>query len=726
MLTQLDIQSAIYRSDEALLENLLGPALGDRLISAISVYRSTGERLWATSSLDSIQPPELTLDRLRSDVSPAALHSRVIAGAGITHAPGVWSAIVASGSYVHLTIPVASAINPTAIGVSDLDFAKALLQHKDSKSKIVMGYTHAAISQSSLLSASLRELQLPLATISLSALLIFLAIYIVTRRLAGSLRDLAQLADDVAAGNIDAAVNVEGSSEIKDVARVLNSVIGGFNRRQHEIETGQQLLNLKVAERTSQLSERDSALDKATAEVIAARSKLQHLSHYDTVTSLPNQSLFFEQLDLLLGLGEREQQPLTLLVINLDNLSQLKETFGYVAGDTLLRKIGERITTCVRSSDLVSFNPESGPRIDVARLGGDEFTVVLSRSGDSQSAEDVAERILTSLTDSIEAGSNVLQMIPSIGIASAPADADNREDLLRAATTAMHKARMAVECSIVTYDKSMRVLGGLDKRELLADLQCAIDRVQLTLHYQPQVDAINGSVSGAEALIRWQHPEFGFVPPSVFLPLAEQCGYISVLGDWVLQEAIGQWLRFSGAALNLPRLTINVSAQEFGVDFAARLKVLMQESGVPANVLELGLSERVLQDGGPGTLEALETIKEAGVCLAIDDFGASGSALTYLTQAPIDRLCLDRVFVHGCGDGGAGANLVAGLIALGGKLNMEIVAEGVETMEQYHFLRSCGVGLVQGHLFSEPLPAHEFAKLLSPWHFMAQVQRQLA
>jgi EAL domain-containing protein (putative c-di-GMP-specific phosphodiesterase class I) len=265
---------------------------------------------------------------------------------------------------------------------------------------------------------------------------------------------------------------------------------------------------------------------------------------------------------------------------------------------------------------------------------------------------------------------------------------------------------------------------GLDHLKLESDLRKAIDRDELLLHYQPQVDTTNGSIVGAEALLRWEHPEYGLVPPFRFIPLAEEIGLIEELGDWVLVETCRQMKEFREQGLELPRVAINVSVFQFSSLFIERVKEVLAQADLPASMLELGLSEAVLMDNDKSTIEALQELRELGVYLSVDNFGTSYAPLDYLGRCPLDELKIDRSFVVDCDIKEENARLVKAIISLAKSLDLRMVAEGVETEGEYQFLINNGARVMQGYMFSKPVPAEELQRLLVvPWHFMTQIQR---
>ena len=387
--------------------------------------------------------------------------------------------------------------------------------------------------------------------------------------------------------------------------------------------------------------------------------------------------------------------------------------------------MGARLSGCVRESDVVAHYVESGPRIDVSRLGGDEFTVVLNQIDCPESAGMVARRLLDALSQPIVIGGHELVVTPSIGIAVAPGDANDVDGLLKAADTAMYHAKAAGKNNCLFYHSDMDA-ASVDRLQLESDIRRALERNEFILHYQPQVDTRNGTVVGAEALVRWEHPDKGMIPPFRFIPLMEEMGFIGALGEWVLREACRQMKSFEQMGLNLPKVAVNVSALQFNPAFIRSVKEVLHETGLAPSKLELELTEGVVMDDASSTMQALAELKALGVSLSIDDFGTGYSSLSYLSRFPLDELKIDRSFVTEFDKSDNDASLVIAIIAMARSMNLRLVAEGVETHEQYHFLISNGAHVIQGYLFSKPVPAAELRPLLAPWHFMEQIQSMAA
>ncbi|MEJ2532827.1 MAG: EAL domain-containing protein [Halioglobus sp.] len=720
VLSRPDLQWHVYGRNEERLGQVLGDFLELPAIRAVAVYDGLGEQLADRFDADTTARRLPPLEKVRGDRSTTDTVLVGLDERGKPTGTGLLSSYFNSDTLLHLSIPIFSAFNPGQRGLGEQDFGAALAAPRGA-SRFVVGYLQAGVGRGALLDAIRPGVgRIFLIGIAFTLLCGAAALYM-NRRITAPLSQLARLADDVASGQLKKPVEIEGTGEIREIAHVLNSVIGGLTSYKKEMDVGNQLLNMKVEERTSQLSLRDEELSRAAEEVTETRNKLRQMSYYDTLTSLPNRRLFTEQLELLLRLSQRNGQPLALLFVDLDNFNRVNESLGHSAGDLFLRQVGQRLTECVRESDTVAHCVEAGSRIDVSRLGGDEFTVVLNQLDSPESAGVVAQRIIDALAEPVVIDGHELVVTPSVGIAIAPRDARDVEGLLRAAGTAMYHAKGSSTEDFLFYEGKMG-RNGVERIRLEADLRKAIERGQLLLHYQPQVDTLSGSIAGAEALLRWEHPEHGLVPPYTFVGIAEEIGLIRELGDWVLVEACRQMKAFTEAGLKLPRMAVNVSALQFSPDFAGRVREILQEAGLEPCALELGLTEEIMADTGNGIREVLGDLKELGVYLSVDDFGTRHAPLDYLGSHPLDELKIDRRFVAGCGREGRGANLVAAIIALAESLNLRVVAEGVETPAQFHFLSDSGAHVMQGYLFSEPVPPDQLQQMLAPWHFLEQIQ----
>jgi diguanylate cyclase (GGDEF)-like protein len=716
------LQLDLYYQDRQGIAGVLGELLEVPGIAYAAVYDVAGELLAYRSPTGAFPEDAPPLQALRRGASSTEGSDLVLDGEHQPAAMGVLGLLVGEDYFRHLTRPIFSVVNPLEQGHTQADFAASVLRPEEVSSLFVIGYLHVAVSRLALLISTVPVMA---PTLLVSALLVLLASYItlsLTRRFTASLTGLARVADEVASGGLAKPVQVQGSSEIKEIATILNGIVTGLSSYKTRMDVDHQLLSMKVEERTSQLTRRNQELNQAVKEVTETKDRLRQMAYYDSLTTLPNRQLFTEQLDLLLRLAQRNDEMLGLLFIDLDNFKRINDSLGHRAGDLLLREVAVRLSGCVRDSDLVAHYVESGPRIDVSRLGGDEFTVVLNQLQAAEDAGLVAQRLIDALVQPVVIEGHELVVTPSIGIAVASRDAADVDGLLKAADTAMYHAKSRGKNNYLYYNSDMDA-AGVDRLQLEADIRKALEQEEFVLHYQPQVDTRTGAVVGAEALIRWEHPDKGMIPPFKFIPLVEEMGLIHQMGDWVLREACRQMKRFETQGVKLPKVAVNVSALQFNPAFIRSVQRILLETGLDPARLELELTEGVVMDDGKSTLQGLDELKELGVSLSIDDFGTGYSSLSYLSRFPLDELKIDRSFVIEFDKSENDASLVVAIIAMARSMNLRLIAEGVETLEQYRFLTRNGAHVIQGYLFSKPVPADELQPLLAPWHFMEQIHQ---
>ena len=723
VLSQPQLQLAIYYRDTQNLKASLNKFLFSDAIRYVAIVDELGNNLARKEqprSLGSFQPVNVT--GLRRDLSP--LVQGISSRASDLSPPPyeLLAALIGGEQFTDVTIPVFSAVNPNDENLTRGDFGRALADPDSVESLHVIGYVYLVISTTLILVSLAQFIAIALTTFVSIALVCSLITMVVSRRITAPLTRLATIADGISSGEIDQDVQVDGSGEVRQIATMLNTIIGSLNTYKTKMDVDHQLLSMKVEERTAQLSKRNKELNTAVREVTETKDRLRKMAYFDSLTSLPNRRLFTEQLQLLLKLTKRNQQMLALLFLDLDNFKRINDSLGHSAGDLLLREVASRLAGCVRDSDVVAHYVDGGSKIDVSRLGGDEFTVVLNQIESPEAAAMVAQRLIESLAAPMIIDGHELVVTPSIGIALAPRDGGNVEGLLKAADTAMYHAKDTGKNNYLFYSSDMDA-AGVERLKLETDLRKAVERNELILHYQPQVDTNTGSVVGVESLIRWQHPKHGLVPPFKFIPLAEEMGLIDDLGDWVLREACRQMKAFEKLGFNLPKIAVNVSALQFNPLFISRVAQALEEFELKPSSLELELTEGVVMNNAQDTIQALEDLKRLGVSLSIDDFGTGYSSLSYLSRFPLDELKIDRSFVIDFDKSDTDASLVIAIIAMGKSMNLSLVAEGVETHEQYHFLTQNGAHIIQGYLFSKPVEAKDLAPMLVPNHFKRQIEK---
>jgi diguanylate cyclase (GGDEF)-like protein/PAS domain S-box-containing protein len=437
--------------------------------------------------------------------------------------------------------------------------------------------------------------------------------------------------------------------------------------------------------------------------------RIRHMAHHDALTDLPNRVLLYDRVGQLLARARRGGQMLAVLFIDLDRFKNVNDSLGHQVGDRLLQLVAERLRACVRESDTV------------ARLGGDEFVVVVPDLAQPADAAGVAQKLLESLAQPFRIDSHDLHITPSVGICAYPDDGEDVETLMRNADTAMYHAKEMGRNNYQFFTAGMNA-AAQHRLALENDLRRALERAELTLHYQPQLDLKTGDIIGFEALARWRHPERGMVPPAQFIPVAEDSGLINRLGEWVLEQACAQAEQWRRAGMPRLQVAVNLSAQQFRREGVAQtVASVLRQTGLPAHCLELEITESVIiQQAGEAVVKLTE-LNEMDVQLSLDDFGTGYSSLSYLKRFPIDKLKIDQSFVRDISTDPDDAAIVTAIIAMAHSLGLEVIAEGVETAEQLAFLKLLGCDKAQGYYFSKPLPAEEFESLLRDWTPRARV-----
>ena len=442
-----------------------------------------------------------------------------------------------------------------------------------------------------------------------------------------------------------------------------------------------------------------------------AEERIQYLSYYDSLTGLPNRTLFEERLPQALSLAQRNNQMLAVMFLDLDRFKNINDTLGHSAGDQLLRGVAQRLTGRIRGSDTL------------ARFSGDAFALLftqISRSNDiaklanraRRDTAEIVEDILTSLKSPFNLDGQELFVTASIGISVFPRDGVSSETLIQNAGAALSRVKEQDGNGHQFYAAEMNAKA-LQRLTLENDLRRAIERREFVLHYQPQVDAASGRILAVEALIRWQHPELGFVSPADFIPVAENNGLMIPIGEWTLREACAQARSWQKEGLHPVRMAINLSARQFEQsDLLAMVGEVLKETQLDPDFLEFEITESAVMRDAERAIDIMHRLKEMRIQIAIDDFGSGYSSLSYLKRFPIDRLKIDQSFVREATNNSTDAAIIMAIITLAQNLKLKVIAEGVETEEQLGILRSLGCDEIQGYLFSKPLPASLLKQLL--------------
>ncbi len=438
------------------------------------------------------------------------------------------------------------------------------------------------------------------------------------------------------------------------------------------------------------------------SESLEMKAKMSRLALHDALTELPNRTLLSDRITQAIALAHRHGNQFATFFLDIDRFKHINDTCGHMAGDQVLRSMARRLVSCVRDTDTVS------------RLGGDEFVVLISEIDDTADALAIAEKIRAAVAGSHSNTSHDTHVTVSIGISVYPYDGMNEETLFKNADIALNHAKRngRDQTQLFTRDMNRRAV---ERRALETDLRSALERGEFALHYQPKVNISTGKMTGAEALLRWHHPERGTLLPGLFVPIAEQCRLMVPIGQWVLREACRQTQAWRVDGLTLARIAVNISAIEFQTKgFLDNVKATLKQTGFDPNGLELELTESVLMESTESTTALLEELKGMGTQLAIDDFGTGYSSLSYLSRFPVNTLKIDQSFVRKIHSDSRCATIVSTVINMGKSLNHQVVAEGVETPEQLAFLRAqcCDEG--QGYHFDKPLTADAFRERLHP------------
>ncbi len=475
-------------------------------------------------------------------------------------------------------------------------------------------------------------------------------------------------------GDYSVRVEVPASADVGTLALAFNNMLDRIEKRERELET-------EIAERRR------------------VEARLDRLAHFDPVTLLHNRHYFNDRLEAAVLRSRQTNQRAVLMFIDLDNFKTVNDTLGHVIGDELLRLVARQLSAELRQDDVI------------ARIGGDEFAILLENVHDPATAPAVAARCLATLGKPMLVHGHDIRIGASIGISSCPNDAQDMHTMLKYADTAMYYAKNNGKNAYRLFTPDMQ--DNAQKRFTLDNnLRRALERNEFLLHYQPQVDLHSGAIIGAEALVRWCHPELGLVSPADFIPLAEESGLIVPIGAWVIRQACHELKQWHDAGHRV-RMSINLSGRQLKEPgMVASILATLDDTGIDAHAIVLELTESMLMDASPAVVERLHLLKRAGIELALDDFGTGYSSMSYLKTLPIGSLKIDQTFVRDLPDDAEDAAITKAIIAMARSLRMNVVAEGIETEEQSQFLRENGCDKAQGYLYSRPVPATQMRQML--------------
>ncbi len=443
-----------------------------------------------------------------------------------------------------------------------------------------------------------------------------------------------------------------------------------------------------------------SRIVELQSQLLGMRDELEDQATHDFLTGLPNRLLFGDRLTQKLAEATRHKNMLSMMFLDLDRFKLVNDALGHNVGDKLLVQSADRIKSCLRDVDTV------------ARMGGDEFTIILSDIHDPLDASEVADRIVQSFSPPFKIDDHVLYVTTSIGISTYPKDGTDVDTLVRNADTAMYRAK---EQGGNCYHYSTEMLAGAPSAQMKLEnaLRIALDKNEFVLHYQPKVNCKTGVMLGAEALVRWQHPEMGLLFPVQFIPLAEESGLVVPLGEWVLTEACTQNKKWQDEGLMPMEVAVNISVKQLTHgDFVATVKRVLEETGLNPEYLGLELTETTIMNNTSQAVGILQELRAMGVRVSIDDFGTGHSSLSYLKNPPMDTIKIDRSFLKNIASDPDNAAIAGAVIAMAHSMNLRVVAEGIETLEQLDFLRSLNCDEMQGYFISRPVGADNFKQIM--------------
>lgn len=434
--------------------------------------------------------------------------------------------------------------------------------------------------------------------------------------------------------------------------------------------------------------------------LIAHNHKIPYFAHFDALTALPNQLMFYDQARRLLALAKRRELPLGLIIIDIDRFHEVNQTLGHISGDELLRQVAGRLSGLVRESDILG------------RLGGDVFAVLLPDLADTVQAGIVARRFVETLIMPVRVDGQEIFATASIGVVFYPQDGHDAHELVSNAELAVRHAKQRGRNNYEVYSPTLHI-NIRDRLMLETDLRNATLRNEFVLYYQPKVSCASGRITGVEALIRWQHPRRGIVPPEQFIPLLEETGLIVPVGRWVLREACRQAAEWQAGGLDLPSVAVNLSARQLQSEtLLGDVAGTLATTGLKPVCLDLEITESMLMHNAESAIRMLGALKQTGVTLSLDDFGTGYSSLAYLKRFPLDAVKVDRSFVQDIAADSDDASITRAVITMAHHLKLKVVAEGVETAEQLALLISHQCDIIQGYFFARPMPAADMGELL--------------
>ncbi len=493
-----------------------------------------------------------------------------------------------------------------------------------------------------------------------------------------------------------------------------------LNKSRMEIEESVHQKYRQMLGRYDEFGELAKAFRELDSNLRASNLRLSFIAYHDSLTGLANRHTFSIFLHKTIAAAQRHDFNVALLYIDIDGFKEVNDTLGHEAGDSVLKDIADRLNGVLRGEDLVadfSTYSQHVTSTKVSRIGGDEFAIVISHLDHPEHAAVIALRLLQVMEPAFELNADRFQLGASIGISLYPQNGSDAQELLKCADIAMYQSKRQGRNRYEYYNRSIDE-EALRRNRLIKDLRQAIDEKRLEIHYQPQIQIRGHKTIGFEALLRWYHLDEGFIPPDTFIPLAEETGLIQQLGEYVVYEVCRQYHEWSQQGLAPPRIAVNVSPFQFTekCDIATYISQTLQDFDLPGNMLEVEVTETAIMQSKRIHLSQLEALKALGLNISMDDFGTGYSSLASLRDLPIDRLKIDKSFVNRIEDDAQGQGIIKAIIALARELNINVVAEGVETETQLEFLRQHYCEVAQGYFFSRPINADKTT------HYLGEIQ----
>jgi diguanylate cyclase (GGDEF)-like protein len=504
----------------------------------------------------------------------------------------------------------------------------------------------------------------------------------------------------VARGGNQKKVSELPRDEIGKLGVAFNKMSSDLHFASEQLSKDQQLLEARVVERTAELADANLQLQEEMREKQLANERSEYLAYYDSLTALPNRRMFGTLLGRSIDHARRYNKELAVLFIDLDRFKNINDTLGHGAGDLMLSEVAHRLKSVLRESDTV------------ARLGGDEFVILLPEVSSETDVATVAQHVLSAISKSIMLLGQEFRITASVGISLYPSGGEDEQTLMKNADVAMYRAKEEGKNNFKFYSENMNS-HSFERLALESSLRLALERNEFTLHYQPKLAIGAHEITGMEALLRWEHPALGMVAPIKFIPIAEETGLIVPIGTWVLKTACRQNVAWQNSGMAHLCMAVNLSPRQFSDDNLLHdIATALEESGMDPTLLELEITEGMLMHDVEKAMKSLTALRDMGVRLAIDDFGTGYSSLSQLKRFPVNTIKVDRSFVRDLDTNADDRGITEAIIAMGKKLSLTVIAEGVETEGQLAFLRQHQCDEFQGFYFSKAVPADEFAELV--------------